>query len=60
MIIVNDIQDAITMKNKIASVLRRSVMFGSNVSDIQLELDMLVGDLIKNIDRIESQMEKEA
>ena len=59
MIILNDIQDAIIMKNKLSSVLRRSNTFGMNVSDMQVELDMIIGDLLKNIDRIESNMENE-
>ena len=59
MIIVKDIQDAITVKNKLSSVLRRSRTFGSSVSDIQVELDMIIGDLLLNIDRIEFDMEAE-
>lgn len=57
MIIVKDIQDAITVKNKLSSVLRRSRTFGSSVADIQVELDMIIGDLLLNIDRIEFDME---
>tara|TARA_R110001606_G_scaffold199701_1_gene347458 strand:+ start:68 stop:250 length:183 start_codon:yes stop_codon:yes gene_type:complete len=59
MIIVNDIQDAMMMQNKLVSVLRRSQTFGMNVSDIQLEIELIVGDLLQNIDRIETQMEEE-
>tara|TARA_R110000868_G_scaffold26610_4_gene102280 strand:- start:665 stop:847 length:183 start_codon:yes stop_codon:yes gene_type:complete len=60
MLIVKDIQDALTMKNKLASVLRRSRTFGMDVSDIQVELDMIIGDLLLNIDRIEFDMEEAA
>ena len=56
MIIVNDIQDATTMKNKLSSLLRRSRTFGYSKSDIQVELDMIIGDLIKNVDRIDNEM----
>lgn len=56
MIIVNDIQDATTMKNKLSSLLRRSRTFGLSKSDIQVELDMIIGDLIKNVDRIDNEM----
>ena len=56
MIIVNDIQDTITMKNKLASLLRRSNTFNMSKSDLQVEIDMIIGDLIKNETRIEKQM----
>tara|TARA_R110002072_G_scaffold247894_2_gene407012 strand:- start:471 stop:659 length:189 start_codon:yes stop_codon:yes gene_type:complete len=56
MIIVNDIQDATTMKNKLSSLLRRSRTFGLSKSDIQVELDMIIEDLIKNVDRIDNEM----
>lgn len=59
MIIVNDIQDAMIMKKKLRSVLRRSDMFGMNKSHIQLEIDMIVRDLDKNISRIEANMLEE-
>ena len=60
MLIVNDIQDTITMKNKLSSLLRRSNTFGMSKSDIQVELDMIISDLIKNEQRIESTMVKES
>jgi len=60
MIIVNDIQDAMVVKKALTSVLRRSVMFGGDLSDIQTEIDILVSDLTININRIEANMEKEA
>tara|TARA_R110000796_G_scaffold124879_2_gene239413 strand:+ start:2003 stop:2191 length:189 start_codon:yes stop_codon:yes gene_type:complete len=56
MIIVNDIQDATTMKNTLSSLLRRSRTFGYQTSDIQVELDMIIQDLIKNVDRIDNDM----
>lgn len=57
MLIVKDIQDAITMKNKLASVLRRSNTFNMNKSDIQVELDMIIGDLMANIAREEKSLD---
>lgn len=56
MIIVNDIQDAMVMKNKLAGLLRRSFTFGMDKSDLQVEIDMIVGDLMSNISRIEAAM----
>ena len=58
MIIVNDIQDTITMKNKLSGLLRRSNTFNMSKSDIQVELDMIIEDLIKNEARIESNMQE--
>jgi hypothetical protein len=60
MLIVNDIQDAITMKTKLASVLRRSKTFGKDTDALELELEIIVGDLMDNIDRIEASMIKES
>jgi hypothetical protein len=57
MLIVKDIQDAITIKNKLASVLRRSNTFNMSKSDIQVELDMIIGDLIDNIAREEKALD---
>jgi hypothetical protein len=57
MLIVKDIQDAITVKNKLASVLRRSNTFNMSKSDIQVELDMIIGDLINNIAREEKALD---
>ena len=59
MIIVNDIQDAMVMKKKLRSLLRRSDMFGMNKSHLQVEIDMIVRDLDKNISRIEANMLEE-
>ena len=60
MLIVNDIQDTITMKNKLSSLLRRSNTFGMSKSDIQVELDMIISDLMKNEARIEQSIEDQA
>lgn len=57
MLIVKDIQDAITMKDKLASVLRRSNTFNMNKSDIQVELDMIISDLMANIAREEKALD---
>ena len=59
MIIVRDLHDALVMKNKLASVLRRSNTFTMSKSDIQVELDMIIEDLIKNIDREERNLQAE-
>jgi hypothetical protein len=59
MIIVNDIQDAMVMKKKLRSLLRRSDTFGMNKSHLQVEIDMIVRDLDKNISRIEANMLEE-
>jgi len=59
MIIVRDLHDALVMKNKLASVLRRSNTFNMSKSDIQVELDMIIEDLIKNIDREERNLQAE-
>lgn len=57
MLIVKDIQDATTVKNKLASVLRRSNTFNMNKSDIQVELDMIISDLMVNIAREEKALD---
>lgn len=59
MLIVNDIQDTITMKNKLSSLLRRSNTFGMSRHDIQIELDMIITDLMINEARIEQEMQSE-
>ena len=53
MIIVNDIKDATMMKNKLSSLVRRSVNGNKTDKDILVELMFLVEDLQKNIDRID-------
>ena len=59
MIIMTDIQDTLVMQKKLSSLLRRSNTFGMSKSDIQVELDMIISDLISNVTRIEREMEKE-
>ncbi len=58
MIIVHDIQDAITMQAKLASLLRRSDTFGMSKSDLQEEIEMMVSDLSANVQRMEENMEE--
>ena len=53
MIIVRDIQDAMTMKKKLSSLVRRSVNQGKAQKDILVELMMIIEDLDKNIEREE-------
>lgn len=60
MMIVNDIQDAMTMKKVLSSLVRRSVNNGKNEKDILTELLFMIEDLDKNIDRIEFDMKQEA
>ena len=59
MMIMTDIQDTLVMQNKLSSLLRRSNTFGMSKSDIQVELDMIIGDLISNVNRMEKEIEKE-
>ena len=53
MIIVRDIHDAITMKKKLSSLVRRSVNQSKAQKDILVELMMIIEDLDKNIEREE-------
>lgn len=53
MIIVRDIQDAMTMKKKLSSLVRRSVNQSKAQKDILVELMMIIEDLEKNIEREE-------
>lgn len=53
MIIVRDIQDAMTMKKKLSSLVRRSVNQSKAQKDILVELMMIIEDLDKNIEREE-------
>ena len=59
MIIVKDIQDATTMKNKLMSIVRRSHNFGHSRATILIELLDIIDDLEKNIDREENAMVNE-
>lgn len=56
MIIVNDIHDAKTMQNVLASMIRRNARFGYTVERLQEELMMIIDDLGSNIDRIDNEM----
>lgn len=59
MMIMTDIQDTLVMQKKLSSLLRRSNTFGMSKSDIQVELDMIISDLISNVNRMEKEIEKE-
>lgn len=59
MIIVSDIQDAMLMKKKLTSLVRRSVEYKKTNKDILVELMMLIEDLDKNIERIDAQLDLE-
>jgi len=59
MIIVNDIQDALMMRKKLMSIVRRSHNFGHSRATVLIELLDIVDDLQQNIERIEADMEIE-
>lgn len=59
MIIVNDIQDAMMMRKKLMSIVRRSHNFGHSRATVLIELLDIVDDLQQNIERMESEMEVE-
>ena len=54
MIMVRDIQDALTMKKTLSSLVRRSVTFNKDSKDILVDLMLLIEDLDNNIAREES------
>jgi hypothetical protein len=56
--IMTDIQDTLVMQKKLSSLLRRSNTFGMSKSDMQVELDMIISDLISNVNRIEKEMKE--
>jgi len=58
MMIMTDIQDTLVMQKKLSSLLRRSNTFGMSKSDMQVELDMIISDLISNVNRIEKEMKE--
>ena len=58
MMIMTDIQDTLVMQKKLSSLLRRSNTFGMSKSDIQVELDMIISDLISNVNRMENEMKE--
>ena len=57
MIIVNDIQDAMIMRKKLMSIVRRSHNFGHSRATVLIELLDIVDDLQQNIERMEAEME---
>ena len=59
MIIVNDIQDAMIMRKKLMSIVRRSHNFGHSRATVLIELLGIVDDLQQNIERMEAEMEVE-
>tara|TARA_B100000212_G_scaffold286669_1_gene227381 strand:- start:68 stop:265 length:198 start_codon:yes stop_codon:yes gene_type:complete len=58
MIIVRDIQDAMTMKKKLSSLARRAWNQKKTRTQICIELLDIVEDLEKNIEREERQLEE--
>ena len=59
MIIVNDIQDALMMRKKLMSIVRRSHNYGHSRATVLIELLDIVDDLQQNIERMEADMEVE-
>lgn len=59
MMIMTDIQDTLVMQKKLSSLLRRSNTYGMSKSDMQVELDMIISDLISNVNRMENEMKEE-
>ena len=57
MLIVNDIQDAMMMRKKLMSIVRRSHNFGHSRATVLIELLDIVDDLQQNIERMEAEME---
>ena len=57
MIILKDIQDASTMQKALNSFIRRSNTFNYSKEHMLVELDMIITDLQKNVDRIDSEMD---
>lgn len=59
MMIVRDINDAMTMRNKLRSLVRRSHNFSHSRATMIIELCDIIEDLDKNIEREESLLEDE-
>ena len=59
MIIVRDIQDAMTMKKKLSSLARRAVTYNKTRTQIAIELFDLCDELAQNIEREEREMQAE-
>ncbi len=57
MLIVNDIQDAMMMRKKLMSIVRRSHNYGHSRATVLIELLDIVDDLQQNIERMEAEME---
>ena len=57
MIIVNDIQDALMMRKKLMSIVRRSHNLGHSRATVLIELLDIIDDLQQNIERMEAEME---
>ena len=57
MIMIRDIQDALTVEELIQGVIRRAE--GCSKEHVLIELDMICTTLQKNVTRIESEMVKE-
>ena len=58
MIIVRDIQDAMTMKKKLSSLARRAFNQKKTRTQICIEILDIVDDLEKNIEREERELEE--
>ena len=57
MIVLRDIQDALTVEDLIQGVIRRAE--GCSKEHVLIELDMICTTLKRNVNRMESEMEKE-
>ena len=57
MIMIRDIQDALTVEELIQGVIRRAE--GCSKEHVLIELDMICTTLKRNVNRIESEMVKE-
>tara|TARA_B100000497_G_scaffold76814_1_gene85942 strand:+ start:193 stop:372 length:180 start_codon:yes stop_codon:yes gene_type:complete len=57
MIMIRDIQDALTVEELIQGVIRRAE--GCSKEHVLIELDMICTTLKQNVNRIEREMEKE-
>ncbi len=57
MIMIRDIQDALTVEELIQDVIRRAE--GCSKEHVLIELDMICTTLKQNVTRIESEMKKE-
>ena len=57
MIVLRDIQDALTVEELIQGVIRRAE--GCSKEHVLIELDMICTTLKRNVNRIESEMKKE-